>query len=140
MKSSSPLLALKGHTHYVLCVSTFVGSDGNPRIVSGSSDFTLKVWNGESGLCEQTLQGHTDWLTCVSVFMGSDSLPRIVSGSGDTTMKVWDAVVYDMRSVVRGLKRKLEELEVRLMALEYSPGENIARELKKDFDSLKDMQ
>src|SRR3989344_848541 len=99
------------HTDAVMCVSVFVGSDGTNRIVSGSHDDTLKVWNAESGVCERTLQGHTDWLTCVSVFMGSDSLPRIVSGSGDTTLKVWDAVVYDMRSVVRGLKRKLEELE-----------------------------
>jgi len=45
-----------------------------------------------------------------------------------------------MRSVVRGLKRKLEELEDKLITLEYGPRENIARELNKDFDSLKDMQ
>ena len=34
---------LQGHTNYVRCVSVFMGSDGDPRIVSGSSDNTLKV-------------------------------------------------------------------------------------------------
>ena len=80
-----------GHTHSVDCVSVFIGSDGNPRIVSGSRDDTLKVWNAESGVCERTLQGHTYWVTCVSVFMGSDGTNRIVSGSDDMNLKVWNA-------------------------------------------------
>src|SRR3989304_1322602 len=62
---------LQGHTNWVMCVSVFMGSDGDPRIVSGSYDATLKVWSVETGLCERTLQGHTFDVTCVSVFMGS---------------------------------------------------------------------
>ena len=72
------------------CVSVFMGSDGTNRIVSGSCDKTLKVWNAESGVCERTLQGHTNWVRCVSVFMGSDGTNRIVSGSYDDTLKVWN--------------------------------------------------
>ena len=35
------------HTDAVMCVSVFVGSDGTNRIVSGSDDNTLKVWDGD---------------------------------------------------------------------------------------------
>ena len=129
MKSSSPLLALKGHTHYVLCVSTFVGSDGNPRIVSGSSDFTLKVWNGESGLCEQTLQGHTDWLTCVAVFMGSDGYPRFVTGSG----KFVKVVNFQCFDLLFELQRKVQELEMIIEELQSRPGGYHYLKAEEDF-------
>ena len=32
-------------------------SDG--RIVSGSSDSTVRIWNGASGECERVLKGHS---------------------------------------------------------------------------------
>ena len=40
----------------VLCVAAL--SDG--RVVSGSDDRTLKVWNPSTGQCLRTLSGHTD--------------------------------------------------------------------------------
>ena len=78
----------------------------NGRVVSGSDDNTLKVWDVSSGQCLQTLSGHTDsarrrrlvaprvdrsstprraQVTCVAV------LPNdcVVSGSEDDTLKVW---------------------------------------------------
>ena len=33
-------------------------SDG--RIVSGSGDSTVRIWNGSSGECERVLEGHSD--------------------------------------------------------------------------------
>ena len=45
-------------------------SDG--RVVSGSCDNTLKVWDSVSGQCLQTLSGHTDVsdvFVCLSIFM-----------------------------------------------------------------------
>src|SRR3989337_974433 len=80
-----------GHTYSVRCVSVFIGSDDKPRIVSGSDDDTLKVWNAESGVCERTLYEHTNCVMYVTVFIGSDGNPRIVSGSRDKTLKVWNA-------------------------------------------------
>ena len=34
------------------------------RVVSGSSDNTLKVWDVATGKCVATLQGHSDWVRC----------------------------------------------------------------------------
>jgi len=58
------------------------------RIVSGSIDKTVKVWDADSGAERATLKGHTDWVTSVSF---SPDGRRIVSGSHDNTVKVWDA-------------------------------------------------
>ena len=29
------------------------------RIISGSNDNSIKIWNSETGICEKTLIGHT---------------------------------------------------------------------------------
>ncbi|HEY4714773.1 MAG TPA: hypothetical protein VIH30_11115, partial [Aquirhabdus sp.] len=102
------------HTDAVMCVSVFVGSDGTNRIVSGSDDKTLKVWNAESGVCERTLQGHTDWVTCVAVFMDSDGFPRFVIGSGKS-VKMLNCkdltLIADLRRRIRELEEIIEELK-----------------------------
>jgi WD40 repeat protein len=59
-------------------------SDG--RVVSGSSDGTLRMWDVESGQILQTLEGHSAAVRAVAVL---DSR-RVVSGSADGTLRVWD--------------------------------------------------
>jgi hypothetical protein len=81
---------LEGHTGGV---SSFaLSSDGN-RIVSGSSDKTLKVWDAANGNEIFTLKGHIGGVTSVAF---SPDGTRIVSGSEDEplkgTIKIWDAV------------------------------------------------
>ena len=46
---------LKGHDDHVITCLQF----SNNRIVSGSDDNTLKVWNATTGKCLRTLAGHT---------------------------------------------------------------------------------
>lgn len=80
-------MVLRGHTHIVSSVS--VSADGR-RIVSGSEDNTVRVWDATSGAELHCLKGHTDRVDSVSV---SADGRRIVSGSGseDNTVRVWDA-------------------------------------------------
>ncbi|KAF7968265.1 hypothetical protein HWV62_31107 [Athelia sp. TMB] len=83
-----PLLQmLHGHEGYVQCVC--FSPDGT-RIVSGSSDNTVRVWDALSGqLALPPLQGHEDRVTSVGF---SPDGSRIVSGSSDNTVRVWDAL------------------------------------------------
>ncbi|KAF7968096.1 hypothetical protein HWV62_31995 [Athelia sp. TMB] len=83
-----PLLQmLYGHEDTVNSVS--FSPDGS-RIVSGSSDKTVRVWDlvtGQQAL--SPLEGHQDKVWSVSF---SPDGSRIVSGSEDQTVRVWDGV------------------------------------------------
>ena len=51
----------------VLCTLVF-SVDYNDELdilVSGSADFTVKVWALSAGTCLNTLTGHTEWVTKV---------------------------------------------------------------------------
>jgi WD40 repeat protein len=55
------------------------------RLVSGSDNNTVKIWDAESGANVRMLKGHSDSVT--SVAFSADGL---VSGSDDHTVKIWD--------------------------------------------------
>ena len=74
---------MKGYGGSVNCVSVLPYG----RIVSGSSDGTLHVWDLVSGKCTMILKGHNGYINGVLVLPDG----RIVSGSGDNTLRVWDA-------------------------------------------------
>jgi len=57
------------------------------RIVSGSYDNSVRVWDASTGAELNTLKGHTNSVN--SVAFSRDST-RIVSGSDDESVRVWD--------------------------------------------------
>ena len=75
---------LAGHTNYVSCLQAL--PDG--RIVSGSGDYTLRIWSrNKDGQWEsEQLRGHTSSVRCLQALPDG----RIVSGSGDNTLRIWD--------------------------------------------------
>jgi hypothetical protein len=82
-------LVLEGHTDNVTCIAAL--PDG--RIVSGSSDRTIRVWNpaiaaGQPGHVV-VLEGHTGVVDCIAVLPDG----RIVSGSWDCTIRVWNPAI-----------------------------------------------
>jgi WD40 repeat protein len=80
---------LTGHADHVQSVS--FSPDGK-RIVSGSRDNTLKVWDAQTGQEMLTLEGHSGRVDSVSF---SPDGKRIVSGSWDKTLKIWDISSLD---------------------------------------------
>ncbi|KAI0046388.1 hypothetical protein FA95DRAFT_1679826, partial [Auriscalpium vulgare] len=76
----------RGHTYYVNSVA--FSPDGR-RIVSGSADNTIRIWDAETGQPVGTpRKGHTDFV--LSVAFSPDGT-RVISGSSDRTVCIWDA-------------------------------------------------
>ncbi|WP_438006201.1 AAA family ATPase [Sorangium sp. So ce321] len=87
---------LSGHSGMVNACA--VSPDGQ-RIVSASSDDTLKVWDLASGKLLSTLEGHSRGVHACAV---SPDGQRIVSASGDSTLKVWDLASGKLLSTLVG--------------------------------------
>ena len=81
--SGKELQTLAGHSGPV---SATFSPDGQ-RIVSGSLDRTLKIWDANTSKELKTFTGHTSWVTSVSF---SPDGQRLVSGSRDKKVKIWD--------------------------------------------------
>ncbi len=73
------------HADYV---SSVAFSPHGTRLLSGSHDTTLKLWDVGTGQLVRTFQGHTNRV--MSVAFSSDG-KRVLSGSWDKTAKLWDA-------------------------------------------------
>ena len=83
-ETAEAIQVFQGHTEPV--ESVVFSADGR-KILSGSYDSTVKLWNAQTGTLEETFQGHTD--AVMSVAFSPDG--KVLSGSADNTLKQWDA-------------------------------------------------
>ncbi|KAK7005535.1 WD40 repeat-like protein [Favolaschia claudopus] len=75
-------------SHNTFVWSVAFSPDGH-RIVSGSSDKMVRIWDAATGtLVGGLLRGHNASVSCVALSLDGH---RIVSGSDDKTVRVWDA-------------------------------------------------
>ena len=99
---------LIGHSGYVYSVA--YSPDGT-KIISGSMDGTIKIWNANTGQCLKTLKGHSEYIYSVAF---SPDGRRIVSGSNDKTIKIWDANTGQCLKTLKGHKNFV-------LSVAYSP-------------------
>ena len=69
-------------------ISSVAFSKDGAKIVSGSLEKSVQVWDASTGATLQQLNGHTDRVN--SVAFSHDGI-HIVSGSDDKSVRVWDA-------------------------------------------------
>ncbi|KAF5340329.1 hypothetical protein D9611_007940 [Ephemerocybe angulata] len=74
---------------HTIVVETDVARFDGLRIISGSDDKSVTVWDALTGTVQRTLEGHTKIVSSVT-FSGDGS--RIFSGSYDHSVRVWDAL------------------------------------------------
>ena len=87
---------LNGHTDSVTSVA--FSTDGM-RIVSGSEDKSMRIWDMSMGKELNVLDGHTSLVN--SVAFSTDGM-RIVSSSRDNSVRVWDASTGKQLKVLKG--------------------------------------
>ena len=85
-----------GHSDWVRACAW--SPDGS-RILSGSDDQTLRLWDAASGQCLLELKGHSG---SVNACAWSPDGSRILSGSNDNTLRLWDAASGQCLLELRG--------------------------------------
>lgn len=87
------------HNGHSMAVLSAAWSHDGRRIVSASSDNTLRIWSADTGDTLRVLKGHRDWAK--SVAWSQDGC-CIVSASADHTLRIWDADTGDTLRVLQG--------------------------------------
>lgn len=100
------------------CVCSVFSVDYNDELdllVSGSADFTVKVWALSAGACLNTLTGHTEWVTKVRPL-------DLVKAVSDASVFIQQMFTFNEMMIVF-LKVILQKSEVESVV--HSPGDYI---------------
>ncbi|KAF5969187.1 hypothetical protein FCOIX_11014 [Fusarium coicis] len=90
------LLTLEGHSGDV---NSVVFSYESKKVASGSFNKTIRIWDAETGKCEQLLEGHSREVN--SVVFSHDS-NKVASSSDDKTIRIWNAETGECERVLEG--------------------------------------
>ncbi|KAK9690339.1 hypothetical protein RND81_09G121000 [Saponaria officinalis] len=92
LQDSNPIASVAAHEKGVNCISYLTREDGL-YFLTGSDDYTIKVWDSESLSCIKVLEGHTNNVNAILIHPHH---PLIFTVSEDKTIRIWNAVTYDL--------------------------------------------
>ncbi len=101
-QTRSMMRTLEGHQDTVNAAA--VSRDGS-RVLTGSADNTLKLWDANSGACANSFEGHQNSVTCVA-FNPDGTL--VLSGSRDRTVRLWDVATGECIQTLEGHRDSIE--------------------------------
>jgi WD40 repeat protein len=87
------------HMQNCSIVNSVTFSQDGSRVISGSDDNTVRIWNATTGEVEADLKGHTDWVRSVAFAQDGS---RVVSGSDDKTVRIWNATTGEVEAELKG--------------------------------------
>jgi WD40 repeat protein len=102
----NPLATYLGHTGPVRTVA-YARMRDSERIVSGSDDAEIAIWDGNSDKLVRKICGHEAAILSISV-----SGDKVFSGSKDKTIRVWDLDTGDNISIIRGHTAPINEVKL----------------------------
>lgn len=85
-----------------------MSSDGY-KLVSGSDDKNIIVWDVKGGDEIRTLKGHSMRVECVAI---TPDNKKIVSGSGDKTAKLWDIESGELLHTFEGHREIIKDVAI----------------------------
>ena len=86
---------LRGHEE---AINRIAWSPDGRTLASGANDFTIRLWNTETGTLLQTLIKFRGWVTSIAWAPDGQTL---ASGSTDGFIQLWDTKTWNMRQGAR---------------------------------------
>src|ERR1700743_3259500 len=80
------LRILRGHEKNILSLE-FIDSN---RLVSGSSDYTIRIWDIDQGSCIKVLAEHSGPISAIL------SLPGFIISGDNSTIRIWNNSDYSL--------------------------------------------
>ncbi|CAG9330653.1 unnamed protein product [Blepharisma stoltei] len=97
---------LEGHQNRVNCMQL---TSDNQCLVTGSDDYTVKIWNLANQSLIVTLNGHSGEVLCVKI---TDDRKFIISSSFDRTIRIWKFGDWKNEIILRGHLNAVNCLEL----------------------------
>ena len=107
-KFSEITFSPEGHTNGVYTLA--VTPDGK-RLISGSYDYTIRIWDVEtSAPMAKPLLGHDGWVNSIAVTPDGKCL---ISGSEDKTIRIWDLETHNqIGNAIQGHEKSVNAIAI----------------------------
>lgn len=98
-KSNSGISGIDENTVTTHSISSVCFSPDGKTLANSSSNFSVRVWDVQSGQCLNILQGHTSWI-CSVCFSPDGRI--LATSSQDGTTKLWDVQTGECFQTLKG--------------------------------------